>query len=190
MPRAPRSIRLGLALLFLAACAGPTPGSPGSGTPAATGASSTGATPSSPTTGSSSPTSGAATPPAFAAAPAQVNLRDPLPFCGIEQSSGPGNVPDETIRRCFLDAFTEARPAELVIILTTIEGDPIGMIYRTRPGQPIEVFVDSTRDKFGSGAWETYGCTGLHEIQAGDPSGLAVSAVFQLDGCTEPRKIS
>lgn len=189
MPRAPRSIRLGLALLFLAGCAGPTPGSPGSGT-TAPGSTSPGGASASPAGASTAPPSGEATPVALPGAPSQVALRDPLPVCGIEQSSGPGNTPSEAVRRCFLEAFMEGRPAEVVIILTTIEGDPITTIYRTRPGQPIEVFVDSTRDTFGSGAWETYGCTGLHEIQPGDPSGAAVSEVFQLDGCTEARKIS
>lgn len=189
MPRAPRSIQLGLGLLLMAGCAGTTPGSPGSGT-AAPGSMSPPGTSASPTAGATSPTSTEATPVAFPGAPSQVTLRDPLPACGIEQSSGPGNTPNEIVRRCFLEAFMAGRPAEVVIILTTIEGDPITTIYRTRPGQPIEVFVDSTRDTFGSGAWETYGCTGLHEIQPGDPSGVAVTEVFQLDGCTEARKIS
>jgi hypothetical protein len=94
------------------------------------------------------------------------------------------------LRRCFLDAFLAGRPAELVVRFNTIEGDPITTVYRTRPDLPVEVFYDATKDKFGSGSWEHYGCRGLHEVKAGDPSGLDPREVWALDDCTEPRQIS
>jgi hypothetical protein len=176
MSRASRSIRLCLSLLLLAGCGGPGPTASPAGSP--TGAAG------SPVAGTSEPTQVA-----FAGAPGSVALRDSLPLCGVEQSAGPGNAPDAALRRCFLEAYLAGRSAELVSRLTTIEGAPLTVIYRTRPGEPIEVFWDNTQDPLGSRAWETYGCAGLHEIEPGDPSGLAVTEVFALDGCTEARQI-
>lgn len=176
MPRAWRSIRLCLSLLALAGCAGPGPTTSPAGSPTGTAGS--------PVAATSEPTQVA-----FAGAPGRVALREPLPLCGVEQTSGPENAPEAALRRCVLDAFLGGRPAELVSKLTTIEGSPVTVIYRTRPGEPIEVFSDNTQDPFGSRAWQTYGCAGLHEIKPGDPSGLAVTEVFTLDQCTEARQI-
>jgi hypothetical protein len=179
MLRARGAIRLSLCILVLAGCAAPGPTASPAGSPAG---------PTDPATPTDAGTA-APTQVAFAGAPGRVALRDPLPLCGVEQSGGPGNTPDAALRRCFLEAYLAGRPAELVSRLTTIEGARVTVIYRTRRGEPIEVFWDNTQDPLGSQAWETYGCAGLHEVEPGDPSGLAVTEVFALDGCTEARQI-
>lgn len=62
---------------------------------------------------------------------------------------------------CLRDAVAESRAAEAVVTFTTVEGDPITSYLRVRPNGTVEVFTDSTQDKFGSGTWERRTCRRL-----------------------------
>jgi hypothetical protein len=92
--------------------------------------------------------------------PAAVADRTALPACGFERPgmAGPWNEP---ARRCFVDAAAAGRPAEFATRLTTVEGDPIQFVYRVLGPGSLEVFVDATKDSWGSGRWEWYRCPHL-----------------------------
>jgi hypothetical protein len=110
--------------------------------------------------------------------PPEVRNRAPLPLCGTEVVvHGPGaNV---LARECFWSAYQNRRPAELISTQTTIEGDPITLVYRTVGDGRVEIFIDSTQDAFGSGAWTRLRC---------DNFGLAPDAAaieFLWDECIE-----
>ena len=49
----------------------------------------------------------------------------------------------------------------------TAEGDPITTIYRVLPDGSVEVFIDSTQDKWGSGRWEHLSCRTLAHYENG-----------------------
>ena len=65
------------------------------------------------------------------------------------------------MRTCFIDAVSNGLRAEFVSVFSTIEGDPITEIYRTDETGSVTVLVDSTRDRFGSGRWESAVCSEL-----------------------------
>ena len=96
--------------------------------------------------------------------PAVVANRTPLPGCGFERAgqSGPWN---EAARWCFVEAAAAGRPAEFATRVLSVEGDPIQFVYRVLGPGSFEVFVDATRDAWGSGRWEAYRCTHLAIIQ-------------------------
>jgi hypothetical protein len=96
----------------------------------------------------------------FPNAPAIVQQRQPLPFCGEEHvRQGPGaNVP---ARDCFWSAYQVRRPAEFISTVTSTEGDPITYVYRVLPGGAVEVFVDSTQDAFSNRTWLRLACRTL-----------------------------
>lgn len=89
-------------------------------------------------------------------------------FCGVEEGSRPPVV-DEAARRCFLDAHLARLAASFVSTLTTVEGDPIVTLWRTRDDGTVERFTDATRDSFGSGAWSTQVCSSLVAGSAEEP---------------------
>ncbi|HYU50934.1 MAG TPA: hypothetical protein VEO91_13515 [Candidatus Limnocylindria bacterium] len=86
--------------------------------------------------------------------------REPLPFCGQEPSSSgiDFNLP---ARQCFWDAYQRRRPAEFITTKSTIEGDPVTMIYRVRRDGRIEVFVDATQDQYSARLWSRLDCPTL-----------------------------
>lgn len=92
--------------------------------------------------------------------PHVVANRIPLPSCGEEQA-GQGGPWNEGARACFWEAYQEHRPAEFISTYPTIEGDPITSIYRVLPDGSVEIFIDSTRDRFGSGSWLHVSCRTL-----------------------------
>ena len=85
--------------------------------------------------------------------------RAQLPSCGtvtVVHTAPAGPEVD-----CFADAVREGRPAEVVVRMTTTEGDPVVECYRTDPEDPgIEIWRDATQDAFGSGEWEHARCEG------------------------------
>lgn len=86
-------------------------------------------------------------------------------------------------RACFWEAYEQHRPAEFKSTITTIEGDPIPMTYRVLADGTVEVTIDSTADKFGSGKVSIYDCTELIRVDA-----PAISDPIQWemgDGCVE-----
>lgn len=98
--------------------------------------------------------------PTFADAPAAVTQRVSLPPCG-EETVGLNEGFDIEGRECLWAAYGEGRPAEFVSTLSTMEGDPITFIYRVLPDGSVEVFIDSTHDKWSAMTWLHLACPGL-----------------------------
>jgi hypothetical protein len=108
--------------------------------------------------------------------PAAVIDRSPLPFCGVEQGTGPGPTVNAEVRGCFLGAYRDGSGAEYASIQMTIEGDPIATIMRTLPGGGVELLIDSTQDQYGEAQWRRITCRSV----VIDPRN-----VFGPDGCDE-----
>jgi hypothetical protein len=105
--------------------------------------------------------------------------RAELPSCGAEVR-GQGEPPDKNMRTCLLTAFEEQRPAELASTLRTVEGDPFSTYYRVWPEADIavEVFTDSSLDRFRSAAWTYVACDAIAASEGHE--------VFELVGCSAP----
>ena len=91
-----------------------------------------------------------------------------------------------TARLCLLDAVRAGRGAEMISTTTTIEGDPITSIIRVHPDGVVEVLLDNTRDRFGSGEWERVECTVPRRVQGARDDPILVDPeelVFVQDGC-------
>jgi hypothetical protein len=64
----------------------------------------------------------------------------------------------------------------------TEEGDPVTSYYRVHENGTIELFVDATRDRFGSRAWERYSCGTLVPVEEIDPDAASEERVLiELD---------
>jgi hypothetical protein len=119
--------------------------------------------------------------------PEWVANRQPLESCG-EEVLDQGEPHDQAVRGCLLQAFEEGRGAELISSQPTIEGDPITRYVRVHENGVVEIFVDATRDRFGSGRWERIVCDDLVPVEdASDPPDLVFPAemVFVENGCEE-----
>jgi hypothetical protein len=89
------------------------------------------------------------------AAPAEFTARDPLPACPAQDLGQGDRVAAEAL------ACLTAGGAELAVTRPTTEGDPVASWFRARPGVPgLEVFVDGSRDRFGTGDWLRLDCPG------------------------------
>ena len=89
--------------------------------------------------------------------PAEFTGRGVLPVCSAEDLGQGEPVPAGALT-C-LDAGRTGDGAELAVTRPTTEGDPITSWYRARPGVPgLEVFVDGSRDRFGTGDWLRLDC--------------------------------
>ena len=111
--------------------------------------------------------------------------RLPLESCG-EEVAGHGEGLDVASRQCLLNAFEDGRGAELISTFTSVEGDPITRYTRVHENGTVEVFVDATRDRFGSGAWERLRCERLAPVaEFNDPPDNVMPAeyVFVEEGC-------
>ena len=118
-----------------------------------------------------------------AAVPEWVANRQPLESCGEETDQF-----DQAARTCLLEAFESGRGAELVSTQATIEGDPITRFIRVHENGVVEIFVDATRDRFGSGEWERVRCETLNPVaMANDPQNPTFpdEMVFVENGCEE-----
>lgn len=104
------------------------------------------------------------------APPGWVTNRSAMPSCG-EEVLDRGLVADQDGWNCLLTALDAGRNAELVRVMTTLEGDPITQIFRVHADGRIELMVDATRDRFGSGRWELLECGRL--LPGGDWEGCA-----------------
>ncbi len=86
------------------------------------------------------------------------------PSCGrYENLNEPVPADQRRKNRCLLDALSEGRRAELFVTYATVEGDPITTYYRVLGPRRLEVFIDSTRDSFGSREWTHMLCDGVVE---------------------------
>ena len=93
--------------------------------------------------------------------PDWVTNRLPLDSCGTETPEGL----NAEARACLLRAFEEGRGAELISTEPSIEGDLITRYIRVHEDGVVEIFVDATRDRFGSGEWERIGCAQLVAVE-------------------------
>src|SRR5439155_23353744 len=104
-------------------------------------------------------------------APPAVANRTVLASCGTERAitqQGPWN---EAARECFWQAYRAQRPAEFMSTRLTIEGDPITSIYRVLPGGRVEIFIDSTQDRFAADrGWQRLDCATLVMVQSTSPA--------------------
>jgi hypothetical protein len=102
----------------------------------------------------------AAVPPgASADAPQEFASRASLPSCGV-YSLGQGEEPPSSARSCLSAALADQKAAELMVTSLTVEGQPVVTYYRSGLDPRLEVFIDSTRDQYGSG-WVRLECQGL-----------------------------
>ena len=119
-------------------------------------------------------------------APDWVTDRNPLPPCGEEEVGAAGGF-DREARRCMLDAFESGDEAELISTMTSVEGDPITRILRVHANGTVELFVDASRDRFGSGEWERLRCERLVPVEEfnGPDLSFPPEQVFVEEACME-----
>ena len=103
--------------------------------------------------------------PSLPGEPDAVRAREPFYYCGAYVEGLLTTIPaeigltiDESAAGCFQDRLSAGHSTEVIVVRTTIEGDPIVYIYRRLVDSKFEVFVDSTRDAFGVRQWTTYTC--------------------------------
>jgi nucleotide-binding universal stress UspA family protein len=80
-----------------------------------------------------------------------------MPSCG-EETLNRGLTENGPGWDCLMAAAERGHDAELIRHLTTSEGDPVRQIIRVHADGQIELIVDATRDRFGSGRWERLSC--------------------------------
>jgi hypothetical protein len=102
--------------------------------------------------------------------------RLPLPSCG-EEVLEQGEAADAEVRTCLLDAYLAGRGAEMISTQPTIEGDPITRYIRVHENGVVEIFVDATRDQYGSESWERLRCEALLPVEDAN--------VFVENGCEQ-----
>jgi nucleotide-binding universal stress UspA family protein len=91
------------------------------------------------------------------APPDWVANRSAMPSCG-EETLDRGLAENGAGWDCLMAALERSHDAELIRHLTTLEGDPVRQILRIHADGQIELIVDATRDRFGSGQWERLSC--------------------------------
>jgi hypothetical protein len=93
-------------------------------------------------------------------------------FCGDEiPDPVDGTISSNDGRACFAAALADGSTALYIMQLTTDEGDPIAYIWHTGPDGD-HVYIDSTRDAFGSGEWSQQLCA-LAPLPGTPPFGCA-----------------
>jgi len=86
--------------------------------------------------------------------------RSSLPSCGhivLEQGEHVAEAARSELS-CLQAALRSGEGAELKLQHSTVEGDPIIEYYRVTPSGTAEVYIDSTKDKFGAQKWEFVEC--------------------------------
>ncbi|ALR10685.1 hypothetical protein MYCSP_03530 [Mycobacteroides saopaulense] len=101
--------------------------------------------------------------------PASFTQRASLPSCGTHihfRESLPAAQRD-----CMNHGRASGAGGELTVVQPTIEGDPITTYYRVfSPDQRVEVFVDSSADRFGNFGWSHFFCWSAPLNYPPDPS--------------------
>jgi hypothetical protein len=95
--------------------------------------------------------------------------RPVLPDCGRAVSNIMQAEPVGAAVDCFDAALAAGRAAELVVDVTTVEGDPVTLYYRALPDGGMEMFDDSREDGFGSGGWSYNRCPEARSFGAWGP---------------------
>jgi hypothetical protein len=104
--------------------------------------------------------------PSLEGAPLVVADREPLFYCGAEviEGLGPTSNPYEDIEvvdgasDCYHERASAGQPSELILLMVTIEGDPIMHLRRFMPDGREVLFWDTTKDAFGAMAWLMIEC--------------------------------
>lgn len=113
--------------------------------------------------------------------PKVVAERSPLPSCGVEIATTPAGPWNPAARKCFWSAYQQGRPSEFVSTRPTIEGDPITTIYRVVSAGKIEVFMDTTQDRYSEPAgWWRFDCKTLSPLETPAEPDFVVD-----DSCTQ-----
>ena len=100
--------------------------------------------------------------PSLPGAPREVAERAPLPLCGQEEVMPDGSGTDEDARGCFLDAWRAGERAELFSTCRTVEGDPITQVFRSLGADRLQLFIDSSHDRYGGRpGWQVVMCRAL-----------------------------
>jgi hypothetical protein len=88
-----------------------------------------------------------------------------LPSCGrytVELQAPDTRTEIDEKARCILDALSHGRPAELIAIHSTEEGDPVTTYFRILGKGRVETFENASEDRFATPPrWYHYECTGL-----------------------------
>lgn len=104
--------------------------------------------------------------------------------CGRSVEGGPPDLPDlpdydlqvcgwlnePGALECFEDARVAGEGAELFVEIGTVEGDPVYEIVRTTPAGDLEVYIDTSADRF-AGDYESHTvqiCDGIQYHDASD----------------------
>ena len=119
------------------------------------------------------------------AEPEWITNRLPLASCGMETIEASGLSLDVVARGCLLAAFHDGEGAELISTQMTDEGDPVTRYYRVHENGTVELFVDATRDRFGSQRWMRYRCDRLVPADDVNPDLANEDRVFIELGCEE-----
>lgn len=98
------------------------------------------------------------------------------PSCGKEVNVH-GQGYDAAARECLWNAYQANKPAELVLTVHTIEGDPITFALSVRSSSVIDVVRDS-KDRFGSPGVTRFTCTSMQRKQTDQGR-----TFFVLAGC-------
>jgi energy-converting hydrogenase Eha subunit A len=86
--------------------------------------------------------------------------RAPFASCGEVSLSHGDEMPIHATTEigCLRRALEQARGAELEVRYRTVEGDPIRDHYRLTPRGALEVYTDSTEDRYSDGTWSFAPC--------------------------------
>ncbi|MFD6197456.1 hypothetical protein ACFWE3_12200 [Mycobacteriaceae bacterium NPDC060252] len=110
--------------------------------------------------------------------PTSFTQRAALPNCGTHKHFRE-ELPAAQ-RDCMNNGRSSGLGGELTVVQPTIEGDPITTYYRVfSPDQRVEVFVDSSTDRFGNSGWSHFFCWAVPVNYPPDPS--CVSPADQRD---------
>ncbi|WP_236737528.1 hypothetical protein [Mycobacteroides franklinii] len=85
--------------------------------------------------------------------------RTPLSSCGSYTFGFKDHAVPAAQRDCMNVARTSGRGAELKLVESTIEGDPVTTYYRVfSRRQKVEVFIDYSGDQFSNFGWSHFFC--------------------------------
>jgi hypothetical protein len=96
--------------------------------------------------------------------------RDALPSCGeitLTHDDSLDQVGEEGVA-CLRAALESGEGAELKVTFYTVEGDAISVYHKVTPDGTVEVYTDSTQDKFGEQRWTHRTCEDVTPLRVLD----------------------
>lgn len=91
---------------------------------------------------------------------ARFDARDPYRSCGdvtLDQGQGFKTRAKREIA-CLRRAHDRDEAAELKVTAPTVEGDPIREYYRVTPHGALEIYTDTTDDRWSDRTWQYFAC--------------------------------